>query len=402
MSHKLPDRPQLRPHLDLRIEDEDNFVLFDPRRVGKSVVLSPVAFELARRFDGTSTLSEVLDAFREAMPGVRVSLDALARLATGLDEALLLNSARLQSVFDAPIRKPSCIGCYSEDPKEIAQQIDHLFTAPGGPGLPQPLARKKRKLRAVLLPHMDYGRGNITYGFGFKELIENTAARLFVIIGTSHYSPHRFCLTRQHFETPLGVVETDQEYVNQLESAYGDGLFDDPAAHVPEHAIELEVVPLQHLMKKRSFRIVPLLVGSFRDRVLKKADPGASEDIRRIVGALRQAEAACAEEVCYLISGDLAHIGPKFGDRKKAKEPWLSSSRARDAEILKSLESADPATYFQTIAEERDTRRICGLSPTWLTLMAAQPRSGSVLHYQQYIDPAGHESVSFAAAAFYS
>ena len=28
------------------------------------------------------------------------------------------------------------------------------------------------RLRAVLLPHMDYARGNVTYGYGFKALFE--------------------------------------------------------------------------------------------------------------------------------------------------------------------------------------------------------------------------------------
>ena len=42
-------------------------------------------------------------------------------------------------------------------------------------------------------------------------------------------------------------------------------LFDDPCAHLPEHSIELEVVLLQYLFEgRRPFRIVPLLVGSFR------------------------------------------------------------------------------------------------------------------------------------------
>jgi AmmeMemoRadiSam system protein B len=319
-----------------------------------------------------------------------------------LDDALLLDSPRYLSLFESPARKPSCIGCYSDVPKELAEQLDHLFTAPEGPGLPGKRQSTRKQLRAVLLPHMDYGRGNITYGFGFKELIENSRASVFVIIGTSHYSPHRFNITRQHFETPLGVVVTDQEYVNRIVTRYGDGLFDDPAAHIPEHSIELEVVPLQHLMQQRPFRIVPLLVGSFHDCIRKKTDPIDTEDIGRMVTALREAETACPDEVCYLISGDLAHIGPKFSDQKKACEPWLSASRSQDEKILNSLTAANPTTYFETIADEGDARRICGLSPTWLTLTTAQPRCGQVLHYQQFVDPSGHESVSFAAAAFYS
>ena len=61
-----------------------------------------------------------------------------------------------------------------------------------------------------------------------------TPARLFVIVGTSHHSGHRFTLTRKHFRTPLGVAPTDQTYIDRLVAHYGDGLFDDErAAHCP-------------------------------------------------------------------------------------------------------------------------------------------------------------------------
>ena len=121
----------------------------------------------------------------------------------------------------------------------------------------------------------------------------------------------------------------------------------------------------------------------------------------KMIAALKAAEAACSEDVCYLISGDLAHIGPKFGDERRAEGPWLEASRKQDATILAELTRADPTSYFETIAAEDNARRICGLPPTYLALETIRPRAGRVLHYQQFIDPAGHESVSFAAAAFY-
>jgi hypothetical protein len=394
-------RPILRAYLEANPHSEDQLILYDPRRIGQPVVMSLLAVELAKRFDGERTLSEIRAEVMREYPQVQVPLDALLGLAAALDEALLLESPRLRAVFEAPIRPPACIGSYSGDPQELRSQLAQLFTAPGGPGKPEPVRRSASNLRAVLVPHMDYGRGNITYGHGFAELIQNTSARVFVIIATSHYSGHRFSLTRQHFDTPLGLVETDQDYVTRLENAYGPGLFDDPAAHVPEHSIELEVVVLRYLLEDRPFRIVPLLVGSFGDCIHHQISPQSVEDINRMVQALRTAEAGCSEEVCYLISGDLAHIGPKFNDRRMAAGPWLDESRAKDDELLKALGEADPEAYFNLIAAEKNVRRICGLSPTWLTLAATQPRTGKVLHYQQYVEPNGHESVSFAAAAFY-
>jgi hypothetical protein len=103
-----------------------------------------------------------------------------------------------------------------------------------------------------------------------------------------------------------------------------------------------------------------------------------------------------------VISGDLAHVGPKFGDRGKLKAEFLADSRARDEAILKHAESADPAGYYREIAAERDSRRICGLPPTWVVLQTVKPSRGRVRHYEQYVHPRGAESVSFAAAAFYT
>ncbi|MFO0822067.1 MAG: AmmeMemoRadiSam system protein B [Gemmataceae bacterium] len=397
-------RPKLRDNLAAQPHQQGNLLLHDPCRIGRPVVLSPLAAEVAQRFDGESTLTEIVVAVTQEFPGVEVSVEILVGLVEALDEASLLDSPTLLARFNGPVRKPVCFEP-GANPAALRAELEHLFTADGGPGLPEHRGDNpsQEKLRAVLAPHMDYGRGNVTYGHAFAELIRNTDARVFVIVATSHYSGHRFTLSRQNFETPLGVAETDQEYVNRIVQHYGDGLFDDPLAHVPEHSIELEVALLQFLLAgRRPFKIVPLLTGSIHDCMNRNSDPANAADLSRMVAALRAAEAACSEPVCYLISGDLAHIGPKFGDKRKAEGPWLEESRAKDAEILKSLETAQAGAFFETIAAEQNKRRICGLSPTWLTLETIKPRTGKVLHYQQFVHPQGKESVSFAAAAFYA
>ncbi|MFO0798718.1 MAG: AmmeMemoRadiSam system protein B [Gemmataceae bacterium] len=393
-------RPKLRARLAAERAD-GSFHVTDPYRVGSPVQLSPLALEVVKRLDGTRTLSDIQAELTTLTGGTVLPLDTLDGLVKALDDALLLDSPALAARIGGPVRKPSCIGSYDGDPVRLRAQVDALFTAPGGPGLPgKSVSSPHGPLRAVLVPHMDYGRGNVSYGWGFRELAERTDARLFVVVATSHYSPHRYTLSRQHFETPLGVCETDTAFVDRIAAEYGPGLFDDSLAHVPEHSIELEVVILQRLFGERT-RIVPLLCGSLGDCVDDGTDPSAAADVARMVNALRAAEAAAGEPVCFVISGDLAHIGPKFGDRPKAEGPWLQESEGQDRSILAALENADPAAYFGVIAAEGDERRICGLPPTYLTLAAARPTTGRVLHYQQFVDPKGRESVSFAAAAFY-
>ena len=403
-----PTDPTFRPHLRGELAAEphgDRVHLYDRIRIGTPLTLTPFAFQIVKLFGGTRSVAELRADIARELPGLNLPDHVVPGLVQGLDDALLLDSPRFREEIrrrnSEPSRRPVCAGVYDADPDKCRAQLDALFTAPGGPGLPA--GEPSDDLRAVLVPHMDFGRGNVTYGWGFKALAEQTRARTFVIVATAHYSAHRFTLTRQNFATSLGVVETDQAYIDRIVTGYGDGLFDDPLAHIPEHSIELEVVFLQHLFAGRGpIRIVPLLVGSFHDCVAGGHLPDDAPDVSRMVTALQTAEAACPEPVCYVVSGDLAHIGPKFGDTRKAEGSWLAASEQRDRAVLKWLDAADASGYFREVASEKDERRICGLSPTWLALAAARPRTGTVLHYQQFVHPEGFESVSFAAAAFHA
>jgi AmmeMemoRadiSam system protein B len=420
-------RPRLRPGLAAARDERDPFavILFDQLRISRQMLrLTAREFTWLQWLDGANTLRDVqLIAMRNG-GGELLPLEPLSALVERLDAALFLDGPRFAERLTGPIREPACIGCYPADPDELRVSLDGYFAA--GPGKPQDvvgwvegsLATRRPTIPngggpsspsaprphqpALLAPHIDYARGGVSYAWGYKELAERCTAGLFVIVGTSHYSPARFTLTRQDFKTPLGVVPTDQAYVDRLVAHYGDGLFDDPIAHVPEHSIELEVVFLQHLFGRRPIRIVPLLVGSFGDCVDGGTDPADVPDIARMVEALRRAEAECSEPMCYIISGDLAHVGPKFGDRGAVKPAFLKESRSQDEAILKQAEVADPDGYYRVIAAEGDRRRICGLPPTWTVLSAIRPKSGRVLYYDQYVHPRGSESVSFASAAFYA
>jgi MEMO1 family protein len=401
----LPERPRLRPGLAAAPTPDDatKFMLWDNHRITHRIaLLRHHELALAPLFDGRSTLQDVQRNAQQKNGGIIAPLDELAELAERLDQALLLDSPRLYAYLDGPVREPACLGSYHADPDRLREQLSELFAGPGGPGMPTGLPPDRNgSLRAVLVPHMDYTRGGTVYGHGFRELFDNTSAKVFVIIATSHYSRSRYSLSRQTFLTPLGGVETDLEYVDRIAAIYGDDAFADPFAHFPEHSIELEVVLLQYLYEKhRPFRIVPLLVGSFGDAVEEKETPESQEDIARMVAALQAAEAAAEEEVCYIISGDLAHIGPKFGDQSPVQAAQLERSQSQDQLLMQCAEAADGDGYFRAIAAERDERRICGLPPTWTTLAAAAPSRGRLLSYKQFVHREGFESVSFASMAF--
>jgi AmmeMemoRadiSam system protein B len=399
--------PRIRTNLEY-VAGRDPGIVFivDPFRLAgpRPVAVGRDVVGLAQLFDGEKTLADVQRLAAIVFEGANVPLDVLEQLVGFLDECYFLEGPRLRARLTEGDRPPAFLGCYGADADTARKQLRRLFTAPGGPGLPgNPGSRvaSHGAIRAVLLPHMDYARGGVTYGWGFKELVERTDASLFVIVATSHYgSGRRFTLTRQNFTSPLGRVETDQAHLDRIVRHYGPGLFDDPYAHVGEHSIELEVVGMQYAFGDRPFRIVPLVVGSFCDCVGRGSRPSEKADVARMMTALTRAEAEAGEPVCYVISGDLAHIGPKFRDPDPVNDEQLRHSRAQDDLLIERAVAADADGYFNVIAAEEDVRRICGLPPTYVTLGAAKPSAGKLLHYGRFVDPERFESVSFASMAF--
>jgi AmmeMemoRadiSam system protein B len=406
------ERPQLRPRLAVAPEGRGAYVISDPLRLADRRVRVTMR-ELAwlRLFDGRRTLRDLHAEAMRFFDGQAVSLEVFTRFVQTLDDALFLEGprfrVRLREQLDNPIRPPSCTGSYGDEPGRLRRRLDSLFTGPGGAGRPGPRQPDER-FRAALIPHIDYERGGATYTWAFRELFERTPATLFVIVGTSHHSLHRFTLTRKHFRTPLGVALTDQSYIDRLVARYGDGLFDDElGAHSQEHSIELEVVFLQYLFPDTPFRIVPLVVGSFHDCIATGIAPAENDDIGRMIQALRAVERETSEPICYIISGDLAHVGPYFGDPRPVSPSILAHSLRQDHALLHELgeeekgKRPDLEGYFRVLAEERDARRVCGLPPTYTVLEAIQPSRGQMLHYDQYVDQDGQQSVSFASVVFY-
>jgi hypothetical protein len=379
------------------VEQAGQHYLFDQFRIAwPPLPLSIFEATVLQCLDGQRSLADVRSFLHSELPDHkdRFNESLFEHLQSKLHDSLFLEGATFQKYLNGPVRRSSVFPNTSAE--QLRAEIAKLFAESGLPGPPRP----DGSLRAVLVPHMDYGRGGRVYGHGFKALAEGTDATLFVIIATSHYSPRRFTLTRMDFETPLGRVPTDQAYIDRIVHHHGDGLFEDPLAHLPEHSIELEVAVLQYLWHDRPFRIVPLLVGSFQDCIEDGSQPRTKPDIARMIEALKQAERQAGEKVCYVISGDLAHIGQRFDDPALLNESWLAASAAQDREVVTALSRANADAYFDGIASEKDRRRICGLPPTYVALDVLKPPRGEVLAYNQFVNPMLTESVSYAAASF--
>src|SRR5262249_49230331 len=176
---------QLRPYLAAAQDQRDpNHVhLWDRLRLnGKSLRVSLLEFLALQMFDGRRTLREIQFETMQIAGGQLLPIDSFARLAERMDGALFLDGPRFRAALQNPVREPACIGCYEADPVVLRRQLSGLFTGKNGPGLP----REKQpdgKLRAALIPHVDYARGGATFAWGVKGNVGRRHASPFSILG---------------------------------------------------------------------------------------------------------------------------------------------------------------------------------------------------------------------------
>ena len=263
--------PRLRPGLAAFADDRDPayVIIHDQLRLTPRLQrLTLIEFDCVQLFDGRRSLRDIQMLTMQRQGGQLVPLEMFIRLIEQLDELLFLDTPRYRERLTSPVREPSCIGCYEGEPEALRRQLRGLFTGPAGPGLPRE-GKPSGRLRAALLPHIDFQRGGHLrlglQGGGRADRRRPVRHHRHVALQRAPLHPDA-----QDFQTPLGIARTDQAYIDRLVRHYGDGLFDDELAHLPEHSIELEVVFLQYLYEgRRPFRIVPLVVGSFDDCVAK-------------------------------------------------------------------------------------------------------------------------------------
>jgi predicted class III extradiol MEMO1 family dioxygenase len=103
-----------------------------------------------------------------------------------------------------------------------------------------------------------------------------------------------------------------------------------------------------------------------------------------------------------IAGADLAHVGPRFGDPQPLDEAQRSSLDATDRDSLSRAERVDAEAFWDHVASDLETRRVCGLGPMYALLRTIDKGArGEVRHYEQTVDPEEGSIVSHAAVGFY-
>ena len=407
------DRPKLR-NIDVfpaQVSGQGVICLRDPLNLSGKVLFVPVpTFFLISLLDGRHSIQDIQSEFMRRF-GELVYSEKIQEVVDHLDTLFLLESGRFWEMDrrirddfkNSPTRSMVLAGeSYEENPLRLEEEIRGYFREPAGPGDPSEIGSKPR-LAGIIAPHIDFRRGGNCYAFAHKVIRESAEADLFLILGTAH-APTKmpFALTRKHFETPWGVVETDQAFLTDFEKECPLNFYEDEFVHKTEHSIELQLVFLQALRpKEKPFRIVPILCGSFHEAIVRDLSPLELPGVREFMEAIRKAKAGSSREICVLASADLAHVGIRFGDPDPPNPISLQILADEDQRMLEPVRNLDREGFFAFLRREKDRRKICGSSAIYALMHLIDARGGELLKYDQSVEPNSQSVVTFASMAFY-
>jgi MEMO1 family protein len=415
-SFPLAEHPRLRPIDIIHTQSSGRRVFWlrdttDPTI--QPIAVSDGAIDVLTLLDGSRTLPQLIVALE--LRGARIQERELRGFLTHLDRAGFLEGPRATHRFDQ--RKAAFLanptrpavhagGAYPDRIDELPKTLAAAYVHPGGPGaLPQARSPDATPLRAIIAPHVDLHRGAPTYSWAYKALAEAQPAELYVILGTCHTPVEgHFAATRKAYDTPLGDVPADDEFLDRLGKHWGNDLFAGEFSHAGEHSIEFQAVYLRSLglASETAAPIVPILCDSLHSMVPNGKSPCDVPLVASFLEALRLTLAEETRRVTLVAAVDLAHIGLRFGDQWPVDAQHQASVGAADHEMLELLLRPDANAYYAHVMRDRDARRICGFTPMYVlsALMQAEQRRGELLRYTQWVDSDLSSSVTFASAVY--
>jgi len=400
----MPLKPKLRgveAHV-VSQSGQRGILLRDPLRLADRAVFVPLSLApLLQLCDGTRDQG-ALRASLAVRAGVQIGPAVLEQVLTQMDEALLLDNDRFAKAYDAALhdfrtathRAPILAGQgYPEDPGELEATLRSYMTGVDrGDLLPE---ARERDIRGLVSPHIDFERGGHVYAQVWQRAASAIReAELAIIFGTDHVDGASLTLTHQRYATPWGPLPTANSIVDQVARAVGaEAAFGAELHHRTEHSIELAVVWLHHMLGGQECQLVPVLCGGFGEYIGGDKSPAEDEVLTDALEVLR--EAAAAYKTVVIAAGDLAHVGPAFGDRYAIDIMEKARLKTADERLMSSVCSGDEDGLLELIKSEGDRSRICGLPPIYMALSLLGDADGAVAGYAQC--PADQASDSYVS-----
>lgn len=406
-SSKTDPIPELRRDLQIIPVQENGSVLlyFHDQRgyTTPDFALKREAGQLLSLFDGQKNINDL-----ESHLGNGVTKDDLLQFIQLLDKNRVLASnyfeyhaEAIEAEYESATLHESVTAdsSYPADPEELKTYLDEAFAKHTDQNL-----QSVDSAKALYAPHIDPRVALESYVKAFAPIRDLKPKRV-VILATSHYAglypdlyqDNPFILVEKDFEMPLGTVTRDQETIEEFQNTDSDlGISSNDRAHRIEHSIELHLLFLSYLWD-HDYQIVPFVVRGLDDLYYME-DSQLGKQVNNFSELLRK-QFGDDNETFFLISGDLAHFGKKFGDNSPA-QAMFKEVQNFDKRFLEYGSDNNRESMLALMKKEYDPYRICGFPPLYTFLQSMPNLNGEVLNYDLWDERERDSAVTFGSILY--
>ena len=265
--------------------------------------------------------------------------------------------------------------------------------------------------RLVMAPQLDYWRGAINFGQVYARMrVVDRPARV-VVLGSNNFGFGTGVVgCDKGFETPLGKTDCDAEFgalvERHLGADLGPKLYEHRFDHEREHSIELQMPWVQRVfgVGAEGPKVWAALVHD-PSRNNGESYDGAGVGVTPFIDALRAAIAEADGPTLVIVSANLSHIGPSFGDRIRLTDETDEAKAFRekvvshDRELLELLSAGKAEEVVASLAWQQNPTRwnsVGQIVAGWRAVDAGEAR---MMHYMASGDQHGHSAISSASMA---
>jgi hypothetical protein len=236
------------------------------------------------------------------------------------------------------IRRPAVAGSfYPSNPEELRRVIKNFL---------EKTKSDESKCLGIVSPHAGYSFCGRTAGSVYGAISKSFDS--VVILGPNHAgSGVGVATSLQDWETPLGVLKVDEEFVKEI--VKDSVILEDPKSHWREHSIEVQLPWLQYRFK--SIKIIPISINPiYYD----------NETCKEIGEKIAEVASKLEREILIVASSDFTHYGAAYGYEpfRGAESKILSDIKKMDSEVIDHIVNLRPKKVIEICEEKRLT--ICG------------------------------------------
>jgi len=178
------------------------------------------------------------------------------------------------------------------------------------------------KIFGIVSPHAGYVYSGKTAAYAYN-LLKCKNYKTVIVISPSHseYFPGISIYDGDAYETPLGIVEIDQEMTDKLVEN-SKAIFRGIQGHRKEHALEVQIPFLQSVLK--DFKIVPIVMGDQSKMFVDEL----ADKISRVV----------TDETLVVASSDMSHF---YSSEKANKLDSVVEKRINEFDFEQLLKDLD-------------------------------------------------------------